>query len=312
MSRKIKNSGFSNWTPDRLGDLAGKIYLITGGNSGIGLEAAKMLAAAGGDIVIACRNPQKAAAAVDEIAAVASGEVEEVSLDLSSLASVRQAAEEIKTRFSKVDALINNAGIMQTPQLETADGFEMQIGTNHLGHFLFAGLLFDRVEAAQGRIVILSSIAHKYGKIHFNDLMLTKGYDPTTAYTQSKLANILFAFELDRKLSAAGSPVSCIACHPGYSDTQLQSTGPAGFLNALYKLTNRLMAQSAYRGAIPTVLSAAGEGALSGAYYGPTGFAETRGPVGDANVAVRARNKKTAARLWDESEKLVGFQWPRP
>ncbi len=312
MSRKIKRSGFSNWTPDRLGDLGGKTYLITGGNSGIGREAAKMLGAAGGDIVIACRNPQKAAAAIDEIAAVAKGKVEDVALDLASLGSVRQAAEEIKNRFGKLDALVNNAGIMQTPQLATADGFEMQIGTNHLGHFLLTGLLFERVEAAQGRIVVLSSIAHKYGKIHFDDLMLTKRYDPTTAYTQSKLANILFAFELDRKLIAAGSSVSCIACHPGYSDTQLQSTGPAGFLNGLYKITNRLMAQSAQKGAIPTVLAAAGEEALAGAYYGPTGFADARGPVGDASVAPQARNKKTAARLWEESEKLVGFKWERP
>jgi len=278
---------------------------------GIGLKAAKMLGAAGGDIIIACRNPDKAAAAIDDIATVAKGKVEQVRLDLSSLASVREAAQELKSRYGKLDAVINNAGIMQTPQLQTADGFEMQFGTNHLGHFLFDGLLFDLVEAAAGRIVVISSVAHKYGKLYFDDLMLTTSYDPTKAYTQSKLANLMFALELDRKLTAAKSAVSCIACHPGYSNTQLQSTGPSGVLNSLYKVLNPLMAQPAYNGAIPTVLSAAGKEALPGAYYGPTGMFDARGPVSDAVVAGRALNKKNAARLWEESEKLVGFKWAR-
>ncbi len=309
MSGKIKDSGFSDWTPDSLPDLTGKTYLITGGNSGIGLEAAKMLAEAGGDVVIACRNPDKAAAAVKEVETVANGKVESVQLDLASLASVRQCADTVASRFSTLDALINNAGIMQTPQLQTNDGFEMQFGTNHLGHFLLTGLLFDLVKAAKGRIVVVSSIAHKYGRLHFNDLMLTNKYDPTTAYTQSKLANIMFAFELHRRLTAAGSTVSCIACHPGYSNTHLQSTGPAGFFNSLYKLLNPLFAQPAEKGAIPTVLAAAGEEALPGAYYGPTGFLEARGPVSDAAVAKRALNKDRAARLWQESEQLVGFRF---
>jgi len=309
MDAKIKNSGFSNWTPDRLPDLAGMKYLITGGNSGIGLEAAKMLAAAGGDIIIACRNRDKAAAAVDQLTALARGKVSVVHLDLSNLGSVRQAARDVRAAHSTLDALINNAGIMQTPQLQTADGFEMQFGTNHLGHFLLDGLLFDLVEAAKGRIVTVSSVAHKYGKINFDDLMLTRSYGPTKAYTQSKLANLMFALELDRKLTAAGSSVSSIACHPGYSNTQLQSTGPSGFLNSLYKLTNPLLAQPSQKGAIPTVLSAAGEEALAGAYYGPTGAFDARGPVSDASVARRARDKKAAARLWSESEKLVDFKW---
>lgn len=309
MAQKIKDSGFSNWAPDRLPDLSGKTYLITGGNSGIGLEAAKMLARAGGDIVIACRNPEKAAAAVKDVSAVAKGQVESVALDLASLASVRQCADAVKSRFSKLDALINNAGVMQTPQLETADGFEMQFGTNHLGHFLLAGLLFDLVKAASGRIVVVSSIAHKYGRIHFDDLMLAKGYDPTKAYTQSKLANLMFALELDRRLKAAGNPLWCVACHPGYSNTHLQSTGPAGFLNSLYKLLNPLFAQPAEKGAIPTVLAAAGAEALPGAYYGPNGFLEMRGPAGDAAVAERALKEEDARRLWEESEKLTGFRF---
>jgi len=309
MQAKLADSGFRDWTPDRLPDLTGKVYLITGGNSGIGLEAAKMLAAAGGDIVIACRNPQKAQQAMAEIDAAGPGSVESVTLDLASLASVRSAAQEIHERWDRLDALINNAGIMQTPATTTEDGFELQLGTNHLGHFLLAGLLFDLVEKAAGRIVVVSSIAHKLGRIDFDDLMVTRRYTPTRAYTQSKLANLMFALELDRRLRAAGSPVTCIACHPGYSNTQLQSTGPKGVMNALYKVLNPLVSQPAYNGAIPTVLAAAGEEALPGAYYGPQSMGDTRGRVSDARVAGRARSEEAAARLWRESEKLVGYEW---
>ncbi len=309
MSAKSASSGFRNWTPDRLPDLTDKIYLITGGNSGIGIEAAKMLAGAGADIAIACRNPAKAEQAVAEIDAVGEGRVESITLDLSSMDSIRSAAAECHQRYEKLDGLINNAGIMQTPQSKTADGFELQLGTNHLGHFLLAGLLFDLVEKAAGRVVIVSSIAHKFGKIHLDKLMLEKSYNPTVAYGQSKLANLMFALELDRRLKAAGSPVSCIACHPGYSATELQSTGPEGLLTMIYKLTNSIMAQSAYKGAIPTVLAAAGEEAVAGGYYGPNALGETQGRVSDASIARKARDEAVAAELWRESEKLVGYEW---
>ena len=309
MSKKIVDSGFRDWTPDRLPDLRGKTYLITGGNSGIGLEAAKMLAAAGGKIIVASRNRDKAAAAVE---ALPDGAHETVELDLASLASVRAAAENVRTRFERLDALINNAGIMQTPQSQTAEGFELQLGTNHLGHFLFAGLLFDLVESANGRVVTVSSLAHKLGAIHFDDLMLTHNYEPTRAYAQSKLANLMFALAFDRRLKAAGSAVASIGCHPGYSATQLQSTGPSGFLNVFYKLTNLLMAQPASNGAIPTVLAAAGTEAVPGAYYGPKALQESRGRVSDAVVADRARDEAAQDRLWSESERLVDFEWKRP
>lgn len=298
-----------NWTPDLLPDLAGKTYLITGGNSGIGLEAAKMLGAAGGKIVIACRNPDKAKAAAQEIDAVSAAKTNIVQLDLADLSSVRTAAATVKKKYKKIDALINNAGIMQTPEQKTKDGFEMQLGTNHLGHFLWTGLLFDGVEKAEGRIVTLSSIAHKMGKIHFNNLMLEKGYNPTKAYTQSKHANMLFGLELHRRLEAVGSPVKSIICHPGYSNTNLQSTGPSGVLNVFYKPMNALIAQPAYKGAIPTVLAAAGDEAEAGHYYGPTGIADARGPVGDAKIIPHAKSKKTAERLWRVSESLVGMPW---
>jgi NAD(P)-dependent dehydrogenase (short-subunit alcohol dehydrogenase family) len=309
MPVKIADSGLSSWTPDRLGDLSGKRFLITGGNSGIGLEAAKMLGAAGADITIACRNTEKAEHEIGHIAEVSRGLTEFMHLDLADLQSVRQAAGEARNRYQKIDGLINNAGIMQTPQTTTRDGYELQFATNHLGHFLWTGLLFDRVEAAAGRVVVVASIAHRMGKIHFEDLMLENSYDPTVAYCQSKLANLLFALELDRRCRAVDSPAQCIACHPGYAATNLQSTGPRGWIRAVYSVTNALAAQSAYRGAIPTVLAAAGSEAQAGAYYGPQSFGEMRGKVSDASVAARALDEDAAARLWTESEKLVGYQW---
>lgn len=309
MQKKIAKSGFRNWKPNRLPDLTGKTYLITGGNSGIGFEAARYLGRAGGNIIIAARNPIKAEQALARLKPEVSGSVATVSLDLADLSSVRAASDETRALTSSLDGLINNAGIMQTPQLQTADGFEMQLGTNHLGHFLLNGLLFDLVEAAEGRIVTVSSIAHKFGRMYFDDLMMSQSYSPSFAYGQSKLANMLYALELDRRLKVAGSAVTSYACHPGYSDTSLQSTGPTGLLNGMYKVTNMVFAQPAEKGAIPTVLCAAGEEAVPGAYYGPTGFGETRGPVGDALVSGKALREKDAQRLWEESEALVNFSW---
>jgi len=299
----------AGWIPERLPNLTGKAYLITGGNSGIGIEAAKMLASAGADIVIACRNPQKAADAVNGIDAVGSGKTESVQLDLSSLASVRSAAAEVRERFAKLDGLVNNAGIMQTPETRTEDGYELQFATNHLGHFLWTGLLIDLLEETQGRVVVVSSIGHKMGRIDFGDLMSTKNYSPINAYTQSKLANLLFALELDRRLRASGSEVSAMACHPGYSSTNLQSTGPTGFWNSLYKVLNPMLSQSSHSGAIPTVLAAAGLEAESGSYYGPRSMGESKGPVGEAKISARARDEGTARKLWQVSEELVDLEW---
>jgi NAD(P)-dependent dehydrogenase (short-subunit alcohol dehydrogenase family) len=309
MPVKIADSGFSDWTPERLPDLAGKRFLVTGGNSGIGLEASKMLAAAGADVTIACRDIDKAEHEAGHIAEVSRGLTEFMHLDLADLDSVRQAAAEARGRYDQIDGLINNAGIMQTPRTTTKDGFELQFATNHLGHFLWTGLLLDRVEAAAGRVVVVASIAHRLGRIHFDDLMLERGYNRTTAYCQSKLANLMFAFELDRRLQASGSLARCIACHPGYAATNLQSTGPRGWIRGFYSVANVLAAQSAYRGAMSTALAAAGTEARAGAYYGPQTFGEMRGRVSDAAVAARALDEDSAARLWDISEKLVAYQW---
>lgn len=308
-NKTLMDSGFSGWTSDRLPDLTGKVYVITGGNSGIGFEAAKHLGKAGADIVLACRSLAKAGDAANELRAQIEGQVDVVQLNLSDLASVRAAADKLRGKYNRIDALINNAGVMQTPKLQTADGFEMQFGTNHLGHFLLSGLLIDLVEAAAGRIVTLSSIAHLSGEIRFDDLMGQKTYSPMSAYTQSKGANLMFALELDRRLQASGKKVVSIACHPGYTNTNLQSTGPTGFFNFLYKITNPILAQSGAEGALPTVLAAAGVEAKRGGYYGPQKMGELRGPVGDAKVAAYVLNEEAAKRLWDESEKLVGYHW---
>ena len=312
MARHITDSGFKNWTPDRLPDLTGKTYVITGGNSGIGLEAARMLGKAGGDVVLACRSPEKAQSAKAALDGKVKGDVSVVALDLSDLGSVRAAAGELRGRLSRIDALINNAGIMQTPPMKTKDGFELQLGTNHIGHFVWTSLLIGLVEAAEGRVVMVCSIAHKFGRIHFDDLMVEKAYTPTKAYGQSKLANLLFAFELDRRLEAAGAKTIAIACHPGYSATALQSTGPTGFLNVLYKALNPLLAQGADAGAIPTVLAAAGTEARRGAYYGPQKMSEARGPVGDALVADHAQDRAAWARLWEATEALLGEPFAMP
>lgn len=308
-NKTLTDSGFSNWTADRLPDLTGKLYVITGGNSGIGFEAAKHLGKAGADVVLACRSVPKAEDAARDLRQQVEGQVDVVQLNLSELASVRAAAEKLRGKYQKIHALINNAGVMQTPKQKTADGFEMQFGTNHLGHFLLSGLLIDLVEAAAGRIVTLSSIAHLAGEIHFDDLMGEKAYSPMTAYTQSKGANLMFALELDRRLQASGKKAISIACHPGYTNTNLQSTGPTGFFNFLYKITNPIFAQSGPDGALPTILAAAGIEAKRGGYYGPQKMGETRGPVGDAKVAAYILNDETARKLWEESEELVGYTW---
>jgi NAD(P)-dependent dehydrogenase (short-subunit alcohol dehydrogenase family) len=298
------------WTPKQLGDQSGKTFLITGGNSGIGLEAAKILAGKGGDILLCARNETKGRKAVDTVNAIGGGQATMVKLDLADMSSIHAAAKTVQSKTDKIDALINNAGIMQTPKQTTADGFEMQLGTNHLGHFLLNGLLFPLVEAAKGRIVVVSSIAHKFGRLNLGDLMYENGgYSPTTAYGQSKLANIMYAFELQRRLSASDSSVTAYAVHPGYSSTHLQSTGPTGLLNLIYKPMNLFIAQPAKYGAYPSVLAATDPNVQPGGYYGPTGWMDARGPVGDAAVHPKALREDKAANLWVQSEAFVDFYW---
>lgn len=301
-----------NWTPATLPDLTGKTFAITGGNSGIGLEAAKILAAKGGRVIITARSEAKARGALQTIRGAAPGaDVDFVLLDLADVDSIRAAATALRDKCDRLDAVINNAGVMQTPEIRTPEGFELQLATNHIGHFRLNALLYPLLEKSGGRIVPVTSIAHRFGKIAFDDLMFENGYDPMVAYGQSKLANILYAFELKRRLGERGSAVVSIPCHPGYAATNLQSAGVgmdggSSMWRRLYKFTNAVMAQSAERGAYPLVLAAAAPEAEAGAYYGPTRFGDTRGPVGKSTVADGAKDEDVARRLWETTEELVG------
>lgn len=296
----------TDWTPDETPDLTGKTMLITGGNSGIGLEATKILARNNADVVIACRSADKGKRALAKIVNAGTGRCELLSLDLADSVSIRAAAKEAGERFGAIDGLINNAGVMQTPKQKTADGFEMQLGVNHLGHFLWTALMIGQVCKDEGRIVTVASIAHKYARLDFDNLMLDRGYNPTESYLRSKLANLLFAQELHRRLGAAGSKIKSIACHPGYASTALFSKTANPVSRVAQVVSSNVLGQPQERGALPTVLAATDERAVSGDYYGPTGFFDMRGRVGDAIIDPRGKDEAAAARLWDVSEDLVG------
>ena len=299
------------WTAGEMPDQAGRVAVVTGANSGIGLIAAQELARAGAEVVLACRNADKAAAAessIREEAPQASVSVE--ALDLSSLDSVRAFAERFAASHDALDLLINNAGLMAPPRAETAEGFELQIGTNHLGHFALTGLLLERLEGRKdARVVTLSSTAHKIGKINFDDLQSERRYGRWRAYCQSKLANILFALELERRLRAAGSTVKSLAAHPGYAATNLQSAAPPALDRAVMAVSNRLFAQSAAMGALPTLYAATRPNLDGGLFIGPDGFEEGRGHPKVVRPVRAGRDEATAKRLWSVSEELTGVEY---
>ena len=300
----------SNWRIEQLGDQRGKRFLITGGNSGVGFATAQHLRRANADVYIACRSTAKGEQAVGALNQIPSGgTVNLLELDLADLDSIRRANDIIRTHTDGLDGVVNNAGIMGPPQQQTAAGFELQFGTNHLGHFLLNFLTFDLITARNGRVVPVSSIVHRQAPgINFDDPMFTQDYSPTKAYAQSKLANLMYGLELARRLDQAGSDVKAVTAHPGYTSTRLQTTGPTGLLSQVYKVTN-LMALKPAVGSLSEVLAVAGDEAQNGAYYGPTGFGEIRGPVGNCQIADAARDQSAAARLWALSEELLGLTW---
>ena len=260
-------------------------------------------------MVLACRNTEKAEAAGGEIRD-AGGDVEVAELDLASLASVHAFADSFRGRHDGLDLLINNAGVMAPPRRETADGFEMQLGTNHLGHFALTGLLIDAMQRrSDARVVTVTSSAHWYGRIHFDDLQGERSYRRWLAYGQSKVANLLFALELDRRLRAAGSDISSLAAHPGYAATKLQHTGPPGVESALFSVSNRLFAQSAEMGALPTLYAATAPEVDGGLLIGPGGIAEQRGHPKPVPPRGQARDEAVAARLWEVSEQLTDVRY---
>lgn len=290
-------------------DQTGKTAAVTGANSGLGFVTARELARAGATVVLACRDVEKGEAAADRIRAEVPGARSRLAgLDLSSLQSVRQFASGLDV--GEIGLLINNAGIMMTPHRRTDDGFELQFGTNHLGHFALTGLLLDRIGAApEARVVTLTSLEHRAGHIQFDNLQFEDAYDPRTAYRQSKLANAVFALELDRRLRAAGSPVKSLLAHPGWSATNLQSSGPTGLMKALLWVGNRILAQDAEHGALPTLYAATTAGAEGGDFYGPDGSGEMRGQPTTVISASEARDPDVARRLWAVSEELTGVAY---
>jgi NAD(P)-dependent dehydrogenase (short-subunit alcohol dehydrogenase family) len=290
----------SKWTAQNLPGLDGRTFVITGANSGIGRAAAEALARAGAHVVLAVRDPVRGARA----AAGMPGDVEIRRLDLADLTSVRAFAAEWE---GDLDVLVNNAGVMAVPERRTADGFELQIGTNHLGHFALTNLLLPRVT---DRVVTVSSGAHRMGEIRLDDLNWRRGdYNPWRAYGQSKLANLLFSAELQRRLAAAGSSVRSVAVHPGWAATNLQRHTGSALQNALMAIGNRVVAQSDEMGALPTLFAATQD--LPGdSYVGPDGFREGRGHPTLVGRSDAARDTETAARLWALSEEFTGAAFP--
>lgn len=287
-------------------DQSGKTAIVTGSNTGIGLEIARGLSRKGARVILACRDGDKAKAAMDDIASgPEQADLDYLHLDLGNLASIRDAAEEAKGE-KKIDILVNNAGIMVPPLSHSIGGAESQFAVNHLGHFAFTGLLLDKLaEDGGARVVSQSSIAHKGAKIDFDNLDARHGYSRTKFYGQSKLANLLFALELDRRLRAANSPVVSIACHPGVAQTEL--TRHLGLLGSVFGPVIGLALNSAKDGAIPALQAATDPQAEGGDYFGSWGFREMSGKASGKAYATRtARDPLLAARLWEKSIDLTG------
>ncbi len=304
----------NRWTVERIPDLAGRTFVVTGANSGLGRFTTAELARHGAHVIMAVRDPRKGAdEARDIIAANPSASLDVRTLDLADLDSVRSFADELVSEGIDVDVLINNAGIMMPPRSLTPQGNELQFGTNHLGHFALTGLLLDTIATGRDpRVVTVSSTLHRGGRIHFDDLTGATSYSPTSFYAQSKYANVLFGLELDRRLRAAGSPVRSILAHPGYSATNLQTTGPTGFMKQAMKVGNVLMAQHVSKGALNQLYAAVDPGAQGGQFIGPDGMGENRGYPKVVQPVTSALDPALAQRLWDVSEALTGVTYGLP
>lgn len=305
-----------SWTAEQMPDLTGKVFIVTGGNSGIGLAAANEFARKGAEVVLACRDEKKANAAASMIRANdPRGSAQAMKLDLADLASVRAFAEAFAQRYSKLDVLVNNAGVMALPYCKTADGFEMQFGTNHLGHFALTGALLKLLLATpNARVVTVSSGVHRAGKINFDDLNGERSYAKWAAYAQSKLANLLFTYELQRRLEKSGATTRAVGCHPGYAATNLQAVGPtmegSSLMVRLMEIGNRLLAQPATMGALPTMYAATAEDVRGSDYIGPSSIGELWGAPAKVKSNRASMDPAAAARLWQVSEDLTGVRYP--
>ncbi len=299
------------WSPADIPDLTGRTAVVTGANIGLGFETAKALVEHGADVVMACRDEARGDAAAESIQeCTGSAGLACTLLDLADLDSVRDFAEVFRATHDTLDILVNNAGVMAPPErLTTKQGFELQLGTNHFGHFALTGLLLPALlRTPQSRVVTVSSFAHEPGKIDFDDLQRERSYTPYGAYSQSKLANLLFMLELDRRLRAVSASTISVGAHPGFASTNLQAAGPflgSNPLSSRLVLAGvRLMGQSPARGAEPQLYAATAPGVKGGDYYGPK--SKIRGRAAPSSMALQARDEVTAARLWDVSKELTG------
>ncbi|WP_420640698.1 oxidoreductase [Candidatus Leptofilum sp.] len=303
----------NNWTAKQIPDLTGKVIIVTGANSGIGLESAREFARKGANVVLACRSMDKAKAALDDIQQeIPNAKAEIMRLDLASLESIQAFSESFKGKYGRLDILLNNAGIMWIPYGKTVDGFEKQFGTNHFGHFALTGHLLDLILAtSKARVLNVSSIGHRDGVMDFDNLMFEEGkdYTPHGAYSRSKLANLLFTYELQKRFEAAGSSAIAVAAHPGGSNTSLADhLFDAWYWKVLYPLF-ALVAQSSAMGALPSIRAAVDPNVKGSDYYGPKGFMESRGYPILVQSNEASHNMADARRLWQLSEQLTGVQF---
>lgn len=307
--------GAKGWTPERLDSLSGKTYVITGANAGTGFEATRILLEKGAKVVMLNRSVERSNAAIATLKEEfgSNAEVSFVHMDLAALQSVQNAAKEALEKVPKIDALICNAAIAQVATQElTVDGFESQLGVNHYGHFLLCGLLYERIEASKGRIVVVASEGYKLGlkTINFDDMNWNSNYNANHAYSQSKLAQMMFAYELQNRIKTANKTVSVYVCHPGSSNTSLID-GKAGLLTRIVwtLMVATPLVQSAKKGAYPEVLCATEEPLEQRAYYGPTGPMNFGGPVGECKLEPFACESDVIQKLWTISEEATSHRW---
>ncbi len=301
----------NNWTIHNIPDLSGKVIIVTGANSGIGFESTKEFARKGAEVILACRNMDKAEAALQEIKQeIPAAKVIVMQLDLASQKSIHQFAEAFKSNYDRLDVLLNNAGIMWVPYGKTEDGFERQFGTNHLGHFALTGLLLDVILATpDARVVNVSSMGHNTGVMDWDNLMFEGGkdYGRHSSYGRTKLANLLFTYELQRRFEAAGSSATTLAAHPGSSNTNLaEHLVGSWFMRLLFAILYPLITQSSAMGALPSIRASVDPQATGGQYFGPSGFMEQRGYPVVVKSNSRSHNQADARKLWEVSEELTG------
>jgi len=304
---KNKQMGF---TKENIPNQKGKIIIVTGANAGLGYETTLALAEKEATVIMACRSASKANAAKAKIVkAVPNADLYILPIDLTDLDSVRDFAKTFLTTFPKLDVLINNAGVMVPPYTKTKDGFELQMGANYFGHFLLTGLLLERLnKTPNSRVVSLSSLAHIQGSINFEDIHWEQSYSKMVAYRQSKLACLMFALELQKRLDQSNSSIISVAAHPGISPTELARHLSTIMYYAMLPLVS-FISHSPSKGALPTLLAATKEGVKGGAYFGPTGYRAMKGPAGKARIARRANNEEVAQKLWTVSEDLTGINY---